>query len=87
MGARLPPGRNARGGPSKKRARREGRTVVFLDETGHTFRARPGTTWARRGVTPVLTRLTQRREASSIVAITPAGQLSVSVNVVAACLS
>src|SRR3954468_13767778 len=31
--------------PRKKGARRCGRAVVFVDETGHTFRARFGTTW------------------------------------------
>ncbi|MBV8869924.1 MAG: IS630 family transposase [Acetobacteraceae bacterium] len=71
----MPPGRSARGGPSKKKACREGRTILFLDETGHSFRTRPGTTWARRGLTPVLTRLSKRREVSSIVAVTPAGRL------------
>ena len=71
----MPPGRSARGGPSKKKARREGRTILFLDETGHSFRARPGTTWGRRGLTPVLQRLSKRREVSSIVAVTPAGRL------------
>jgi transposase len=40
-----------------------------VDETGHTFRARFGTTWARRGRPPVLRRLSQRREISSIVAL------------------
>jgi transposase len=40
-----------------------------VDETGHTFRARFGTTWARRGRPPVLRRLSQRREVSSIVAL------------------
>ena len=75
MSARSPPGRAATGSPSKKRARREGRTIVFLGETGHSFRARPGTTWARRGATPVLRRLSKRREVSSVVAVTPAGRL------------
>ena len=40
-----------------------------MDETGHTFRARFGTTWARRGHPPVLRRLSQRREVSSIAAL------------------
>jgi transposase len=40
-----------------------------VDETGHTFRARLGRTWARRGRPPVLRRLSQRREVSSIVAL------------------
>src|SRR5829696_4190812 len=75
MSARSPPGRAATGPPSKKRARREGRTIIFLDETGHSFRARPGTTWAPRGLTPVLRRVSKRREVSSIVAITPDGRL------------
>jgi transposase len=46
-----------------------------VDETGHSFRARPDTTWARRGLTPVLRRVSKRREVSSIVAITPDGRL------------
>jgi transposase len=49
--------------------------VLFLDETGHSFRQRPGTTWARRGVTPVLRRVSKRREVSSTVAVTPDGRL------------
>ncbi len=48
---------------------------MLVDETGHSFRARPATTWARRGLTPVLRRVSKRREVSSIVAITPDGQL------------
>jgi hypothetical protein len=36
---------------------------------------RPGTTWARCETTPVLRRLSNRREVSSIVAITPDGRL------------
>ena len=46
-----------------------------MDETGHSFRIRPATTWARRGLTPVLRRLSKRREVSSIVAGTPEGRL------------
>ena len=41
----------------------------FLDETGHTFRARFGTTWAPIGQPPVLKRISQRREVSSIAAL------------------
>jgi transposase len=40
-----------------------------VDETGHTLRARFGTTWARRGRPPVLRRLSQRRAVSSSVAL------------------
>jgi hypothetical protein len=59
----------------EKKARREQRTLLLLDETGHSFRARPGTTWARRGRTPVLKRLSKRREVASVVAVTPDGRL------------
>ncbi len=48
----------------------------MVDETGHTFRARTGLTWARRGQTPQLRRVSQRREVSSIVGITPEGRLA-----------
>ena len=63
-------------GVAQKKARQERRTLLLVDETGHSFRARPDTIWARRGLTPVLRRLSQRREVSSIVAITPDGRLS-----------
>ncbi|QRM33488.1 transposase [Microvirga sp. VF16] len=36
---------------------------------------RPDTTWARRGLPPLLRRVSKRREVSSIVAITPDGRL------------
>jgi transposase len=40
-----------------------------VDETGHTFRARLGTTWAPIGQPPVLRRVSQRREVSTIAAL------------------
>ena len=40
-----------------------------MDETGHPFRARLGTTWAPRGHPPVLRRVSQRREVSSIAGL------------------
>src|SRR5215204_1632421 len=43
-------------------ARRAGRAVVFVDETGHSFLARLGTTWAPVGRPPVLRRVSKRRE-------------------------
>ena len=46
-----------------------------MDETGHTFRARVEPTWAPRGRTPVVRRLSKRREVSSVVAVTPGGRL------------
>lgn len=63
-------------GGAEQKAGREGRTLVLVDETGHTFRAKTGTTWARRGTTPVLRRVSKRREVSSIVGITPDGRLA-----------
>jgi transposase len=62
-------------GGFEKKARREHRTLLLWDETGHSFRIRPGTTWARRGLTPVLRRVSKRREVSSVVAVTPDGRL------------
>jgi transposase len=62
-------------GRFEKKAQREHRTLLLWDETGHSFRARPGTTWARRGITPMLQRVSKRREVSSVVAITPDGRL------------
>ncbi|WP_245439925.1 transposase [Microvirga aerophila] len=62
-------------GGTQKKAQREHRTLLLWNETGHSFRARPGTTWARRGIAPVLQRVSKRREVSSIVAITPDGRL------------
>ena len=53
----------------QKGARRSGRAIAFVDETGHTFRARVATTWAPVGRPPVLRRLSQRREVSSIAAL------------------
>src|SRR5438067_5673671 len=55
--------------PKIQGARGTGRAVAFVHETGHTFRARLGPTWARRGHPPVLRRLRQRREVSSIAAV------------------
>jgi transposase len=54
----------------KTGARQSGRVVAFLDETGFTFRARVGTTWAPVGEPPLLHRLSKRREVSSLVAVT-----------------
>jgi len=39
---------------SKKKARREGRTIVFIDESGLSTRPHRVRTWAPRGQTPVL---------------------------------
>jgi len=46
-----------------------GFAILFWDETGHTFRARCGTTWAPTGRPPLLRRVSQRREVSTIAAL------------------
>lgn len=46
-----------------------------MDETGHSFRIWLGTSWARRGLIPVLRWMSKRREISSIVAIMRDGLL------------
>ena len=53
----------------QKGARRSGRALAFLDETGHSFRARLSPTWARVGHPPVLKRLTRRREISTVACL------------------
>src|SRR5438045_1218059 len=55
--------------PDQKNARRTRRAIIFVDETGHTFRARLGTTWAPIGQPPILRRMSQRREVSSIAGL------------------
>ena len=54
------------------KAEREHQSLLLPDETGHSFRPRLG---PRRGLTLVLRRMSKRREVSSIVAISPDGQL------------
>ncbi len=41
-------------GPPFKKARREGRLIVFIDETGVSAKPHRARTWALRGQTPVL---------------------------------
>ena len=48
---------------------------MFIDETGFSFRSRPGTTWAPEGHTPVLRRISKRRELSTAVALTLSGRI------------
>ncbi|RKH87550.1 transposase [Corallococcus sp. AB045] len=43
--------------------------MACVDETGSTFRARLGTTWAPIGQPPELRRVSMRREVSSVVAL------------------
>ncbi|HEX5744918.1 MAG TPA: transposase [Archangium sp.] len=53
----------------QKGARRSGRAIAFVDETGSSFRARVASTWAPVGHPPILRRRDKRREVSSIVAL------------------
>ncbi|WP_255203759.1 transposase [Myxococcus sp. AM011] len=55
--------------PHQKGARRSGRAIAFVDETGSSFRARVASTWAPVGHPPTLRRRDKRREVSSIVAL------------------
>jgi transposase len=48
---------------------------VFVDETGFSFRERTATTWAPIGQTPVLRRVSKRRELSTVVALTLSGKI------------
>jgi hypothetical protein len=59
-----------------KNARSKQAEIVFIDETGFSFWTRPGTTWAPKGQTPVLRRVSKRRELSSVVALTFSGTIS-----------
>ncbi len=46
-----------------------------MDEVGFSFLAPTATTWAPKGQTPVLRRVSQRRVLSSVVALTTSGKL------------
>jgi transposase len=59
----------------QKKARRQGADIVFVDETGFSFRARVGLTWAPKGQTPILRRVSKRRELSTIIGLTVSGHL------------
>jgi len=59
----------------QKKARRRQAVIVFVDETGSSFQARPARTWAPRGRPPVLRRKSQRRQLSTIAALTMSGRI------------
>jgi transposase len=61
--------------PHQKKARRTGAEIVFVDETGFSFQAKTATTWAPIGRTPILRRLSKRRELSTIIALTLSGRI------------
>ena len=48
---------------------------MFWDETGFSFRSRVGTTWAPRGQTPILRRVSKRRVLSTIIGLTVSGHI------------
>lgn len=62
-------------GGAKKKAAKEGREIVFIDESG--FRVQPlvATTWARRGETPVARYQNAKHHLSVISAVTNTGRL------------
>jgi hypothetical protein len=47
--------------------------IVFIDETGFSFQIDAGTTWAPRGRTPELRRVSRRRQVSTAIGLTTAG--------------
>jgi hypothetical protein len=46
-----------------------------VDETGFSFRAKVATTWAPIGRTPILRRLSKRRELSTVIGLTLSGKI------------
>jgi transposase len=60
---------------AQKKARRQQAKIVFVDETGCSFRAKTGTTWAPMGQTPVLRRVSKRRELSTVIGFTRSGRI------------
>jgi transposase len=59
----------------QKKARRLKAQIVFIDETGFGFLSRLAPTWAPRGQTPVLRRVSRRRELSVFICLTLSGKL------------
>lgn len=57
----------------QKKAHRKGAVIVFVDETGFSFQVEPGTTWAPKGRTPVLRRVSKRRQVSTAIGLTLSG--------------
>ena len=47
---------------------------MFVDETGFSFRAKTGTTWAPSGRTPILQRVSKRRALSTVIGLTLSGR-------------
>ncbi len=57
------------------KARHLGATIAFVDEVGFSFLAATAHTWAPKGKTPVLRRVSQRRVLSTVVALTTTGKV------------
>jgi transposase len=49
--------------------------IVFIDETGFSYQLGAGPTWAPRGRTPVLRRISQRRQVSTAIGLTSSGRI------------
>jgi transposase len=49
--------------------------IVFIDETGFSYQLGPGTTWAPKGQTPVLRRVSKRRQVSTAIGLTTSGRI------------
>jgi transposase len=47
--------------------------IVFIDETGFSYQLAAGTTWAPRGQTPILKRVSKRRQVSTAIGLTTSG--------------
>jgi hypothetical protein len=59
----------------QKKAHRKGAVIVFIDETGFSFQVEPGTTWAPKGRTPVLRRVSKKRQVSTAIGLTMSGHV------------
>jgi hypothetical protein len=60
----------------QKKARRKGAVIVFIDETGFSFQIGTDTTWAPKGRTPVMRRVSKRRQVSTAIGLTMSGPIS-----------
>ena len=49
--------------------------ILFVDEVGFGFLTKVASTWAPRGETPVLSRVSQRRVLSTVVGLSVAGHI------------
>jgi DDE superfamily endonuclease len=62
-------------GPGLKKACRHQAEIMFVNETGFSCRAKTGSTWAPTGQTPVLRRVSKRRELSTVIGLTLSGHI------------